>query len=154
MKPGKNCKIWHPEKSVLLNAVCGDGCTIHAPVWIGDGVRIGNRCRIQAFAFLPSGVSLGDDVFIGPGVTFLNDRFPPSDRLQWQTIEVGNGAVIGGRAVILPGLVIAAGAKIGAGAVVTRDVKAGHWVVGNPAKQIFRTKSFSRSARLKDRVCA
>ena len=133
MKPGKNCKIWHPEKSVLLNATCGDDCTIHAPVWIGDGVRIGNRCRIQAFAFLPSGVSLGDDVFIGPHVTFTNDKYPPSEKRKWQRTLVLHGAVIGAGSTILPGVVIGHGAVVGAGSVVTRDVPAGHTVYGNPA---------------------
>lgn len=133
MRAGKNTKIWHPDKSVLLDCVVGDDCTIHAPVWIGNGVMIGNRCKVQAFSFIPEGVWLEDDVFIGPRVTFTNDKHPPSAKSQWETTWVRKGAVIGAGSVILPGVVIGAGAVVGAGSVVTRDVPPGATVYGNPA---------------------
>lgn len=136
---GKNTRIWHPERSIILNCVIGSDCVIHGMVWIGNGVLIGNRCKIQAFAFLPEGVTLGDDVFIGPGVKMTNDADPPSQREHWKPIHVGDGAVIGAGAVIKAGVTIAPGARIGCGAVVTRDVPAGTWYVGSPAKPIRRS---------------
>lgn len=136
MRTGKSTKIWHPAKSVLLDFVAGDRCTIHAPVWIGDNVIIGNDCKIQAFAFLPDGVVLGDHVFIGPHVCFTNDKHPPSKT--WLGTTVGPWASIGANATILPGITIGAHAVIGAGAVVTRDVPIGAVVYGNPARQVKR----------------
>lgn len=132
MRAGKDTKLWHPELSVLLNCVIGERCTIHSHVWIGDNVAIGNDCKVQAFAFLPDGVTLGNHVFIGPRVTFTNDKHPPSK--DWSATEVGDFAVIGAGAVILPGVKIGAHAMIGAGAVVTKDVPAGAMVYGNPAR--------------------
>ena len=133
MKQGKNCQIWHPEKSVLLDCVIGDDCTIHAPVWIGDNVVIGDRCKVQAFAFIPEGVVLSNDVFIGPAVVFTNDKHPPSEVLEHT--YVGKGVSIGANATILCGITIGDGAKIGAGAVVTRYVPPDATIKGNPARE-------------------
>jgi acetyltransferase-like isoleucine patch superfamily enzyme len=132
MKQGKNCTIYHPEKSVILDCTIGDDCTIHAPVWIGNNVIIGDRCKIQAFAFIPDGVTLGDDVFIGPSVTFTNDKYPPSMVLD-QTF-VGGSASIGAGSTIICGLEIGFGSTVGAGSVVTKNVPAHTLVMGNPAK--------------------
>lgn len=134
MQAGKTTRIWHPELSVLLDCVIGEECTIHAQVWIGNKVVIGDRCKVQAFAFIPEGVRLGNDVFIGPRVTFTNDPYPPSDN--WAETVVGDGAVIGAGAVIRAGVTIAPHARIGCGAVVTKDVPAGAWWVGNPARPL------------------
>lgn len=133
MKQGRNCKIWHPEKSVLLDCVIGDDCTIHAPVWIGDNVVIGHRCKIQAFTFIPDGVTISSEVFIGPHVVFTNDKHPPST-IREKT-SVGWGVSIGANSTIVCGVMIGDGAKIGAGSVVTKDVRAGRLVVGNPAHE-------------------
>jgi len=138
MKYGIHTKIWHREKSVLLNCFIGDYCVVHAPCWIGNGVVIGNRCRIQAFAFIPERVIIGNDVFIGPHVTFTNDIEPPSYGKRWADIVVGDGAVIGAGAVIRAGVTLAPGSRVGCGAVVIEDVKDNEWVVGNPAKPIRR----------------
>jgi UDP-2-acetamido-3-amino-2,3-dideoxy-glucuronate N-acetyltransferase len=132
MQAGKTTKIWHPERSVLLDCRIGEECTIHAPVWIGNKVRIGNRCKVQAFAFLPEGVTLGDDVFIGPHVCFTNDKYPPSD--VWAETLVEDGVSIGANATILPGIVIGKRARIGAGAIVTRDVPSDALIVGEPGR--------------------
>jgi len=111
---------------------------IAAFVEVGRGVVIGNRVRVQAHSFIPSGVVIEDDVFIGPRVTFTNDKEPPSRRGDWSTIQtrVESGAAIGAGAVILPGVTIGQGALIGAGAVVTRDVPPGAVWVGCPASEI------------------
>ena len=128
-------KIWHPELSnIHPGAVIGEDCTIHSHVWIGDEVVIGNRVKIQAFSFIPALVTIEDDCFIGPRVTFTNDKNPPSGRANWLKTVVQRGASIGAGAVILPGIQIGPGARIGAGAVVTKDVPPGVVVCGNPAK--------------------
>lgn len=127
-------KIWHPEKSVILTENIGEHCTIHAMCWIGLGVRIGDGCKIQAFTFIPECVSIGKNVFIGPRVTFTNDRYPPSARKDWAATVVQDDVSIGAGAVITPGVVIGKGARIAAGAVVTKDVPAGAHVRGVPAR--------------------
>ena len=132
MKQGTNCKVWHPEKSVLLDAVIGDDCTIHAPVWIGNNVVIGDRCKVQAFAFIPDGVTISNDVFIGPHVVFTNDKYPPSD-LREHTF-VHKGVSIGANATIMCGITIGERSRIGAGAVVTKNVAPDAVIYGNPAK--------------------
>ncbi len=132
MKQGTNCKIYHPEKSVILDCQIGNDCTIHAPVWLGNGVTIGNNCKIQGFSFIPEGVTIGDDVFIGPHVCFTNDKYPPSKVLD--TTFVGNGASIGAGSTIICGIEIGNGATIGAGSVVTKDVPSNTLVMGNPAR--------------------
>lgn len=129
-------RFYHPEKSVIRHATIGDGCTVHALVWIGDVVIIGQNCKIQAFAFIPDGVIIEDNVFIGPHVCFTNDKKPPSNGEHWAKTTVKSGAVIGAGAIILPGVTIGENAMIGAGAVVTKDVKPGTTVVGNPAKEL------------------
>ncbi len=136
MKYGPNTTIWHPELSILLNCEIGDGCTIHGQVWIGNNVKIGNDCMVQAFSFIPEGVTIEDGVFIGPHVCFTNDKRPPSYGDHWGRILVKKGASIGANATILPGVIIGEGAVIGAGSVVTKDVPAGETWVGNPARPI------------------
>lgn len=135
MRVGKGTKIYNPELSnISPNAVIGENCVIHSHVWIGDGVVIGNNVKIQAFTFIPGGVTIGKDVFIGPRVTFTNDKYPPSHGKGWSKTIVAPGASIGAGAVILPGVSIGSNARIGAGSVVTKDVFPDVVVCGNPAK--------------------
>lgn len=139
MIAGKDTHIWHPELSTLLRCVIGERCTVHSHVWIGDNVVIGDDCKIQAFAFIPDGVTLANRVFIGPRVVFTNCKYPPSK--EWLETHVGSWAVIGAGAVILPGVKIGSHAMVGAGAVVTRDVPAGAVVYGNPARVVTRKEA-------------
>lgn len=127
--------IWHESQSNIGSCTIKLGSTVHSHVWIGDGVIIGFRCKIQAFSFIPTGVNLEDDVFIGPRVTFTNDKHPPSHG-NWSKTLVKRGASIGAGAIILPGLTIGENAKIGAGSVVTKDVPDNETWVGNPAKKM------------------
>lgn len=128
------------------------GCRIGAGTRIGPfvevqrGAIIGARCKIQSHSFICDGVEIGDEVFVGHGVVFINDRFPRATgedgRLQtgedWQLLRtvVGRGASIGSGAVVLGGVRIGERALVGAGAVVTADVPAGQVVVGSPARSL------------------
>lgn len=128
----------------LYGCRIGDGTRIGPFVEIQRGVVVGARCKIQSHTFLCDGVALEDEVFVGHGVMFINDRRPRAttddgdlqSESDWdleQTV-VERRASIGSGAVVLCGLRIGEGALVGAGAVVTRDVPAGATVIGNPAR--------------------
>lgn len=130
-------KIYHPEKSVILTKTIGKGSKIHAQVWIGKNVKIGKNVRIQAFVFIPDGVELEDNVFVGPGAIFINDADLKCEGKEfWEKILVKRGAKIGAGAMIRAGVVIGENAIIGMGSVVLNDVPAGKTYAGNPAKEI------------------
>jgi UDP-2-acetamido-3-amino-2,3-dideoxy-glucuronate N-acetyltransferase len=132
----------------LYGCSIGDETRVGPFVEIQRGARIGARCKIQSHTFVCDGVHIGDRVFVGHGVKFVNDKRPRATRdsgaLQtdddWELIEtvVEDGASIGSAAVILGGVRIGSGALVGAGAVVTRDVPAGTTVAGNPASPLSR----------------
>jgi len=127
-------KIWHPQNSVILTDRIGLGCTIHSHVWIGKDVIIGDRVRIQAFTFIPDGVELEGDVFVGPHVCFTNDpELACAGRDFWRATKVRRGAKIGAGAVIKAGITIGEEAVIGMGSVVLKDVPSWETWVGNPA---------------------
>jgi acetyltransferase-like isoleucine patch superfamily enzyme len=121
----------------------GDNSRIGPFVEIQRGASVGANCKIQSHVFICDGVTIEDDVFVGHGVMFVNDKYPraTSDgRLQtdadWSLLptSVERGASIGSGAIVLGGLRIGPGALIGAGAVVTRDVPGGTMVKGIPAR--------------------
>ena len=133
-KIGRGTAIWHYAN--IYGCEIGEDCMIGSFVEIQDGVKIGNRCRIQSHSFVCSLVEMEDDVFIGHGVMFINDTHPPQfDRSRWKKTFIGRGASIGSNATILP-VRIGKGAVVGAGAVVTKDVPDGATVAGNPARAI------------------
>lgn len=140
---GKNVKIYHPELVNLYGCEIGDNTKIGAFVEIRKQVKIGKNCKIQAFAFIPEGVTVEDDVFIGPHVCFINDKFPRAtvagrlrEETDWKAEKtlVERGASIGANATILCGLTIGKNAMVAAGSVVTKDVPANAIVMGNPAR--------------------
>jgi len=134
---GKGTKIWHPETSNIYGCNIGKGCNIGTLVEIRKNVIIGNYCKIQAFVFIPEGVKVGHNVFIGPHVCFTNDKYPSANHYgQFMETIVEDGVDIGANATILCGITIGKHATIGAGAVVTKDVAAGATIIGNPAKEI------------------
>jgi acetyltransferase-like isoleucine patch superfamily enzyme len=130
----------------LYGCRIGDETQIGTFVEIQRGATIGARCKIQSHTFICDGVEIGDEVFIGHGVMFVNDRHPraTSDTGELQSVAdwtlertvVEERAAIGSGATILGGVTIGAGALVGAGAVVTRDVAPGLVVVGNPARPL------------------
>jgi len=121
----------------LYKCKIGRNCKIGAFVYIEEGVIIGNNCKIKPFVFIPTGVVIEDDVFIGPNVTFTNDKYPRA-KGSWRLLptRVKRGASIGAGSVILPGLTIGENSIIGAGAVVTSDVPDNAIVFGNPARVV------------------
>lgn len=124
----------------------GDETRIGAFVEIQKGVTIGKRCKISSHSFLCEGVRVEDNVFIGHGVMFTNDKYPratnPDGSAQseddWQVIPIliKQGASIGSNATILAGVTVGENAMVGAGAVVTRDVADGATVAGVPARPV------------------
>jgi len=127
----------------LYGCEIGDGTKIGSFVEIQKGARIGRNCKISSHSFICEGVHIEDEVFVGHGVSFINDKYPRATtergalqtEADW-TVEptiVRRGASIGTGAVILGGITISERAIIGAGAVVTKDVPADVTVMGNPA---------------------
>ena len=133
-KIGKDTKIWHPELVNIYGCKIGKRCSIAAFIEIGEDVIIGNDVQIQAFTFIPKGVKIGNNVFIGPNVTFTNDKYPPSGGKWWFETIIEDDVRIGAGALLITGIIIGKGAFIAAGAVVTKDVAPGTTVMGIPAR--------------------
>ena len=131
-------KIWH-FSHILPNCVIGENCNIGQNVVISPEVVLGKNVKIQNNVSIYTGVTCGDDVFLGPSCVFTNVTNPRSGvnrRGQYDKTHVGNGASIGANATIVCGHDIGNFAFIGAGAVVTKNVPDYALLVGNPAKQI------------------
>jgi acetyltransferase-like isoleucine patch superfamily enzyme len=140
VKLGKNVKIPYPELVNLYDCEIGDNCLIGPFVEIQKEVKIGKNTRIQSHSFICSKVTIGENVFIGHGVVFINDRYPPRyDSKFWEETIVEDDVVIGSNATILP-CKIGKGALIGAGSVVTKDIPPKKIVAGNPARIIGERK--------------
>jgi acetyltransferase-like isoleucine patch superfamily enzyme len=141
----------------LYGCQIGDDTKIGAFVEIQKNASVGQRCKISSHTFVCEGVTIEDNVFIGHGVTFINDSYPrattPGGELQtekdWrvETTVVKRGASIGSGATILSNLVIGENAIVGAGSVVTHDVPANTIVAGNPAKVLRSIRTSSEEKR-------
>ena len=107
---------------------------IHQPCWIGDEAIIGDDCKIQALCYIPGGVTIEDNVFVGPCVCFTNDKYPPSQGKYWMTTLVKKGAAIGANSTIICGVTIGENAFVAAGSIVTKDVPDGMMWVGTELK--------------------
>ena len=141
---GQGVRIHHPDLVNLYGCHIGDDTLIGPFVEIQSGVRIGRRCKIESHSFLCTGVTIEDEVFVGHGVMFVNDKHPRAttangevqDADDWELLAtvLARGCSIGSNATILGGLRIGANAQVGAGAVVTSDVPDGAVVAGVPAR--------------------
>lgn len=133
-KIGQKTKIWQ-FSVVFKDAIIGENCNICAHTLIENDVVIGNNVTVKSGVYVWDGITLEDDVFIGPCVAFTNDKKPRSKQYpdEFPKTIVEKGASIGANATILPGIRIGQNALIGAGAVVTKDVPQNAIVVGNPA---------------------
>jgi len=159
VKCGTDVSIPQPDLVNLYGCTIGDGTRIGAFVEIQKNAVVGARCKISSHTFICEGVTIDDEVFVGHGVMFINDRFPRATatggKLQteqdWSVTatSVERGASIGSGATILCGVVIGENALVGAGAVVTRNVPAFAIVAGSPARVIgdVRTRANHQSSK-------
>lgn len=128
---------------VLRDCRIGDDVCIWSFSVVDPGAVIGDRVKLHVRTYVSQGVVIEDDVFVGPGVLILNDKYPPRyDKTLWEPPVLRRGCIIGGGAIICPGVEIGVGVEVGekaiiaAGAVVTRDVPAGQLWAGVPASRL------------------
>ena len=123
---GAGTRVWQ-YVVVLPGAQIGQDCNICSHCLIENDVIVGDRVTVKSGVQLWDGLRMGNDVFIGPNVTFTNDKHPKSQNTSFTlaTTWIEEGASIGGGATLLPGVRVGAGATVGAGAVVTKDVAPG-----------------------------
>ena len=134
---GRGTKIWN-QAQVRNDAVIGEDCIISKNVYIDEHVKMGNRVKAQNNVNVYHGVTIEDDVFLGPSMTFTNDLYPRSFNTEWRITEtyVKKGVSIGANATIRCGITIGEYATVGSGSVVTKDVPSHALVIGNPAHQV------------------
>jgi UDP-2-acetamido-3-amino-2,3-dideoxy-glucuronate N-acetyltransferase len=133
----------------LYGCRIGDETRVGPFVEIQRGAAIGARCKIQSHSFICAGVEIEDEVFVGHGTLFVNDKFPRATtdagtlktESDWELVRtvVEHGAALGSGVVIMGGVRVGSGALVGAGAVVTHDVAPGETVAGVPARAIGRS---------------
>lgn len=142
---GDGSSVWHLAQ-IRDGVALGRECIVGRGAYIGSGVQVGDRCKIQNYALVYEPARLEDGVFVGPAVVFTNDTFPravnPDGTLKsaadWEAtgVTVRTGAAIGARAVCVAPVVVGRWATVAAGAVVTRDVPDHALVMGVPARQV------------------
>ncbi len=134
---GNGTKVWQ-FSVVLPEAKIGENCNICAHCFIENDVIIGENVTLKCGVYIWDGIEIGNDVFIGPAVTFTNDKHPKSKVYPQEFLKtkIEDNVSIGANATILPGITLGKGCVIGAGSVVTKSVPPYTTVVGNPAREI------------------
>lgn len=134
---GDGTRVWH-HCHVRSGSVIGRDCVIGKNVYIDTQAVVGDRCKIQNNVSVYHGVTLGDDVFVGPAATFTNDLVPRAFNADWVITPtvVGNGVSIGANSTIVCGNRLGDFAMVAAGATVTRDVAPHQLVAGTPARHL------------------
>jgi len=132
---GAGTRIWH-HAQVREGAEIGENCVLGKSVYVGVDVRIGSRVKVENRASIFKGVTIEDDVFVGPHVAFTNDLYPRAFSEGWEVVPttVKRGASLGANSTIICGITIGEFAMVGAGSVVTRPVPSHALVLGNPAR--------------------
>lgn len=143
-KVGKNVRIWH-FAYVGPHTVIGDNVKIGSLAHVDYSVKIGRNTKIEGSAYIPPFTVIGKGVFIGPAATFTNDPYPMSPKMAGTVVE--DGAVIGARAVVAPGLRIGKNSVVAMGSVVTRDVPPNVVVMGVPAKVAYNREEYERKKK-------
>jgi acetyltransferase-like isoleucine patch superfamily enzyme len=141
---GANVAIWN---YVVIgdNTKIGADTTIGSFVDIGKNVTIGKKCNIQAHVTISNGCILGNDVFIAPNSSLLNDKYPKSKFLNPPMIK--DGAAIGGGVTILPNVTVGEKAVVGGGSVVSKDVRSKTVVAGSPAKFVMNLADYEAKSQ-------
>lgn len=135
-KIGKNTNVWQ-YVVVLSEAVIGDNCNICAHSFIENEVKIGNDVTVKCGVYLWDGITIEDNVQIGPNVTFTNDKYPRAKKtFELQRTLIKRNASIGAASTILGGVTIGENAMVGAGSLVTKDIPDNELWLGSPAKFI------------------
>ena len=136
---GSGTRVWS-FAHILVGAIVGEHCNIGDSAYVEGGAVVGDRVTVKNQVMIFEGVTIEDDVFLGPGVVFTNDLRPRAHIKRsgnaLATTTVRRGATLGAGVVVVCGTTIGANAFIGAGTVITRDVPAHAFVVGNPSRQI------------------
>ena len=134
---GRGTHVWH-HAHIRAGAFIGEGCTIGKNVFVDAESRIGSRAKIQNNVSIYRGVTIEDEVLVGPSAVFTNDRYPRAVGAEWEIVPtvVHRGATIGASATIVCGNEIGRWAMVGAGAVVVKPVEDHALVVGNPARRV------------------
>jgi acetyltransferase-like isoleucine patch superfamily enzyme len=134
---GPGSRLW-VNVQVREGAAIGAGCIIGKDAYIDHDVTIGDSCKIQNSVSIYQGVTLEDEVFIGPNACFTNDKVPRAFNANWTVVptKVRHGASIGANATIICGVEIGEFAMVAAGSVVTKSVEAYALVAGNPARPV------------------
>lgn len=131
---GENTNIWQ-FCVILKSAKIGKDCNICSHCFIENDVIISDRVTVKNYSLIYDGVRISEDVFIGPGVIFANDKYPKSKRYldKYPNTIIKKGVSIGAGSIILPGITIGENTLIGAGSVVTKSVPSNCKAYGNPA---------------------
>jgi UDP-2-acetamido-3-amino-2,3-dideoxy-glucuronate N-acetyltransferase len=134
---GSGTRVWH-HAHIRSGAHVGRDCVVGKNVYVDTLAIVGDRCKLQNNVCVYQGVTIGDDVFVGPSATFTNDLVPRAFNADWQVVEtrVHDGASIGANATIVCGVTLGPYSMVAAGATVTHDVDAHQLVAGTPARHL------------------